>query len=115
EPGAVENVKAGGNRVRHDTYEIVRSRNESEKPRMIDMQIVRKNVALELGEKIVRIAPRFRRILIEQRHHSRRIGFCADRSISHVRKMLHQKIDNLVTKLAHLITRKRDAGTVSGR
>src|SRR5438477_1887955 len=115
QPSSVENVEAGRKRVRHRAHKIVRSRNESEKPRMIDMQIVRKNVALELGEKIVRIAPRLRRILIEQRHHSRRIGFCADRSISHVRKMLHQKIDNLITKLAHLITRKRNAGTVSGR
>src|SRR5205807_9951990 len=115
QPSSVENVEAGRKCVRHRAHDIVRSRNESEEPRMIDMQIVRKNVALELGEKIVRIASRFRRILIEQRHHSRRIGLRSDRPVLHSGKMFGQKIDNSITKLAHLITRKRDARTVSGR
>src|SRR6266480_6924257 len=50
EPGAVEDVEAGGERVRHCADKIVRSRNESKKARMIDMQVVWKNIALELCE-----------------------------------------------------------------
>src|SRR6266581_7060600 len=48
EPGAVEDVEAGGERVRHCADEIVWSRNKREKPGMIDMQIVWQDVALEL-------------------------------------------------------------------
>ena len=79
---------------------------------MIDVQVVRENIALELGEKFTGIASCFRRIVIEQGNHLRQIGFRADWSILHARKMFGQKIDNAVTKLPHLVARKRDTGSV---
>src|SRR5207244_12012342 len=89
-----ENIETVGDLVRHRAHEIVRSRNEREETRMIDVQVVRENIALELGEKFIGIASSFRRIVIEQGNYLRQIGFRADWSILHVRKMFGQKIDN---------------------
>src|ERR1700726_2562771 len=60
EPCPVENVEPGGERVRHRAHEIVRAGNEREETWMIDMQVVRKNVALQLREQFVWIATGFR-------------------------------------------------------
>ncbi len=78
---------------------------------MIDMQVVRKNVALELREEFIWIATSFRRIVVEQRNHLGRIGLRADRPVLHVGKMFGEKIHNSVTKLSHLLARQRDART----
>ena len=48
EPRPVKNIEPGGERVSHRAHEIVRPGHESEKTRMIDMEIVWKNIALEL-------------------------------------------------------------------
>src|SRR6202030_452881 len=45
EPRPVDDIEACGERVRHRAYEIVWPENEREKPRMIDMQIIWKNIA----------------------------------------------------------------------
>src|ERR1700730_1559038 len=66
EPGTVKNIKSGSERVRHRAHEIVRARNKGEEARMIDMQIVRKNVALQLREQLVWIATCFRRIVFKK-------------------------------------------------
>ena len=115
QPGAVENIKTGRERVRHCADEIVRARHKREEPWMIDVQVVRKNIALELREEFVRIAGGFRRILIEQRNQLRRIALRADRPVLHVGKMFGEKIDNSVTKLSHLLARQRDARVVGRR
>ena len=80
---------------------------------MIDVQVVRENIALELREKFIGIASSFRRIVIEQGNHLRQIGFVPDRPVLYVGKMFGQKIDNAITKLPHLVARKRDARSVS--
>src|SRR5437868_369212 len=51
EPGAVENVEPGGECIRHRADEIVWPGHKREEARMIDMQIVREDFALELRQQ----------------------------------------------------------------
>ena len=55
---------------------------------MIDVQIVRQNVALELRENFVGIATFFRRIDVKQRNQFCRIRFRADRLVANACEML---------------------------
>ena len=80
---------------------------------MIDVQIIRQNILLELREKFVRIASSLRRLFVEERNHFCRIGLRANALVAKVLEMLDQKIDNAITKLAHLVSRKRKARSVS--
>src|SRR5438270_6442580 len=66
QPGAVENIETGRERVRHCADEIVRTRNKREETRMIDVQVVRKNLALELREQFAWITSSLWRIGIKQ-------------------------------------------------
>src|SRR2546421_3614905 len=56
EPGSIENVKPGSERIRHGADKISGTGNESEKAGMIDMQIVRKNILFQPGQKLMRVA-----------------------------------------------------------
>ena len=108
-PCSVENIESGGERVGHCAYEIVRTRNEREETRMIDVQIARKNVALKLRQYFIQSPARFRRILIEQRNELCRLAFFADRPVADVRKMVDQKIDYAISELPHLLGRERNS------
>src|SRR5204863_541415 len=88
EPRSVENIETGGERVRHRAHEIVRARNEREETRMIDVQVVRENIALELREHFAWITSSLWRIGIKQGNQFRRVGFRADGSLLHVREMV---------------------------
>jgi hypothetical protein len=111
-PRSVKNIEAGGKRVRHCAHKIVWTRDKGKKARMIDMQVVWKNFALQLRKELVWITPRFGRIAIEKRNDSRRIRLGADRPAFHAYKMLGQKIDNSVAELSHFLARKRDARAI---
>src|ERR1700758_4038448 len=62
EPGPVENIESSGKRIRHRADEIIRPGDKCEKARMIDMQIIWKNIALQLSQQLVEVAPAFGRI-----------------------------------------------------
>src|SRR5689334_9121391 len=53
EPCSVENVEPGGQRIRHRAHKIIWPGNEREKPRMIHVQVVWKNILLQLRQQIV--------------------------------------------------------------
>src|SRR6267143_4795501 len=48
EPRTIENLESSGERVRHCADKIVRPGNKREKARMVDVQVVWENIALEL-------------------------------------------------------------------
>src|ERR1041385_2091920 len=55
EPGAIENVEPGNERVRHRADEISRAGNEREEARMIDVKIVWENVFLEARQQLAQV------------------------------------------------------------
>jgi hypothetical protein len=101
-------LEAGRERIRHRAHEIVWARDKCEEAWMIDMKIIRINVALELRENFIWIATFFRRIDIEQWNQFCRIAFRSNTLVAHVSEMLGEKIDNRVAKLPHLVRRQRN-------
>src|SRR3954452_20845591 len=65
EPGAIENVKARGERVSHGADVVPGSRDEGEEARMIDVKIAWEHLALEAREELVGIGRRLWRIFCE--------------------------------------------------
>src|SRR5437763_10547621 len=86
EPRPVENIKSGRERIRHRANEIVWARNERKKARMIDMQIIWKQIAFELLEEFVRITAGFRWLALEQGNDQCAIRLSPDRCVLHVGK-----------------------------
>src|SRR5947209_11056145 len=105
QPGAIENVEAGGERVPHRADEISGAGHEREEARMIDMKIIAEDVALEPSEQLIRIRRRFGRIageLCEQV--GRTLG--ANRVIAHFGEMFDEQIDDAITEPAHFVRGK---------
>ena len=80
---------------------------------MINMQIVRENVPLELREQLARLPPLLRRECGQELLNSRRINFRADRPVLNLGEMLDQQIDYAIAEAAHLFARQRNSRTLS--
>ena len=109
EPGSIEDVEAGGERVGHGADEIVGPGHEREKTWMIDVKIVGKNIAFQPGQKLVGIDRSFSGHPGEKGAESFGINFRSDRTVAHSGEVFGEQIDHAVAELAHFLRRKFEA------